>query len=172
MRPACPEVEAMARAYMGLGSNEGDRMGNLRGGLRQLAACEEVIVVATSGVYESEPVGVTDQPDFLNAVVAVETALEPEELLELAFAIERNFGRRRLLRWGPRTLDVDILLMEGVIRDDPVLTIPHPRLKERRFVLEPLLEIEPSLRLPDGVEAKSLLEGLRDVQQVWRVGDL
>ncbi|MBU1669560.1 MAG: 2-amino-4-hydroxy-6-hydroxymethyldihydropteridine diphosphokinase [Actinobacteria bacterium] len=162
----------MTRAYLGLGSNEGDRMENLRQGVMALKEADGVVVVGISSVYESEPVGMTDQPDFLNAVVAVETTLDPNELLELAFEVERRQGRQRLLRWGPRTLDVDLLVVGDVVSDDPALTLPHPRLNERRFVLEPLMEVEPELRLPDGTPAGVLLERLGGEQAVWKAGEL
>jgi 2-amino-4-hydroxy-6-hydroxymethyldihydropteridine diphosphokinase len=162
----------VSRAYIGLGSNEGDRLENLKAGVAKLAATHDVVVVAKSGVYDSEPVGMTDQGDFLNAVVAVETALDPYQLLDLILKIELDHGRQRITRWGPRTLDLDILLFGDIVQDDPELSIPHPRLKERRFVLEPLVEIEPEVRLPDGTPAKKLLDDLGDSQVVWRYGDL
>ncbi|MFH1151037.1 MAG: 2-amino-4-hydroxy-6-hydroxymethyldihydropteridine diphosphokinase [Actinomycetota bacterium] len=162
----------MTRAYLGLGSNEGDRMENLRQGVMALKEADGVVVVGVSSVYESEPVGMCDQPDFLNAVVAVETTLDPRELLDLAFEVERRQGRQRLLRWGPRTLDVDLLVVGDVVSDDPALTLPHPRLEERRFVLEPLIEVEPELVLPDGTPAGALLERLGPDQAVWKAGEL
>lgn len=162
----------MTRAYLGLGSNEGDRMENLRQGVMSLKRAEDVVVVGVSSVYESEPVGMIDQMDFLNAVVAVETTLGARELLDLAFEIERERGRRRLVRWGPRTLDVDLLVVGDVVSDDPALTLPHPRLEERRFVLEPLVQIEPELRLPGGTLVRDLLESLGSGQAVWNAGEL
>lgn len=162
----------MSRAYIGLGSNEGERLENLKSGAAALAAADDVVVVGKSGVYDSEPVGLTDQPDFLNAVVAVETTLDPYQLLSLVHKIELDHGRQRITRWGPRTLDLDILLFGDLEQDDPKLLIPHPRLKERRFVLEPLLEVDPDVRLPDGTPVNKLLDDLRDSQTVWRSGDL
>lgn len=163
----------MARAYIGMGSNEGDRMAHLKGGLAALGkAAPRLIVVGTSSVYGSTPVGMTDQPDFLNAVVAVETTLGPYELLDLLNAIERENGRRRLERWGPRTLDMDILTYGDLRQDDPVLTLPHPRLRERRFVLEPLLEIDPDATLPGGSPVRRLLEEIGDDQVTWLAGEL
>jgi 2-amino-4-hydroxy-6-hydroxymethyldihydropteridine diphosphokinase len=162
----------VSRAYIGLGSNEGDRLENLRAGVAELAAAKDVVVVGKSSVYDSEPVGMTDQGDFLNAVVAVETSLDPYHLLGLVMKIELAHGRQRIARWGPRTLDMDILLFGDLEQDDPELSVPHPRLKERRFVLEPLLEVEPEVRLPDGTPAKKLLDDLADGQAVWRYGDL
>ena len=162
----------MSRAYIGLGSNAGERLDNLKSGAAALAAADDVVVVGKSGVYDSEPVGMTDQPDFLNAVVAVETALDPYQLLSLVHKIELDHGRQRITRWGPRTLDLDILLFGNLEQDDPKLLIPHPRLKERRFVLEPLLEVDPHVRLPDGTPVNKLLDDLGDSQTVWRSGDL
>jgi 2-amino-4-hydroxy-6-hydroxymethyldihydropteridine diphosphokinase len=162
----------MSRVYIGLGSNTGDRLEYLRSGVTALSGAEDVVVVAKSGVYESEPVGVTDQPDFLNAVVALETTLDPYELLSLLHKIEIENGRQRITRWGPRTLDLDILVFGDVEQDDPKLLLPHPRLKERRFVLEPLLEADPEVRLPDGARVSTLLEEIGDSQTVWRSDDL
>ena len=162
----------MSRAYIGLGSNAVERLDNLKSGAAALAAADDVVVVGKSGVYDSEPVGLTDQPDFLNAVVAVETTLDPYQTLSLVHKIELDHGRQRIARWGPRTLDLDILLFGNLEQDDPKLLIPHPRLKVRRFVLEPLLEVDPDIRLPDGTPVKKLLDSLEDSQTVLRSGDL
>ena len=163
----------MSRAYIGMGSNMGDRLENLKAALMALsAALPEIVLIAKSGVYGSEPVGMTDQPDFLNAVVAVETTLDPKALLAFLHEVEIERGRQRITRWGPRTLDLDILMYGDVQMDDPDLTIPHPRLLERRFVLEPLLEIAPGARLPDGTPLQSVLDALGDEQATWRSGDL
>ncbi len=162
----------MSRAYIGMGSNEGDRLENLKSGAAALALGDDVVVVGKSGVYDSEPVGLADQPDFLNAVIAVETTLDPYQLLSFIHKIELDHGRQRITRWGPRTLDLDILLFGNLEQDDPKLLIPHPRLKERRFVLEPLLEVNPDSRLPDGTLVKELLDNLAEDQTVWRSGDL
>lgn len=163
----------MSRAYIGLGSNMGDRLSYLKAGLRAIAAATpEVIVIGKSSVYDSEPVGMTDQPDFYNAVVAVETTLDPYQLLSLLHKIEIDMGRQRITRWGPRTLDLDVLMYAEVEQDDPKLILPHPRLTERRFVLEPMLEIEPEAKLPDGTPLVRLLDELGDSQATWRVGEL
>jgi 2-amino-4-hydroxy-6-hydroxymethyldihydropteridine diphosphokinase len=156
-----------------MGSNVGDRIEHLRAGVAGLsAAMPKVVVVGKSSVYDSTPVGVTDQPDFYNAVVAVETTLDPYELLTLCHGIEMENGRQRIARWGPRTLDVDILMFAAVEQDDPKLILPHPRLVERRFALEPLLEIEPEATLPDGTSLSAVLEKLGDEQAAWPVGTL
>ncbi len=133
----------MTRAYLGLGSNLGDRLARLQGAIDALGASADVAVVAVSGVYETEPVG-PDQPDYLNAVVAIETSLTARALLEVAHHLEAAAGRVRAERWGPRTLDVDVLLVEDEEVDEPDLQIPHPRLAERAFVLVPLADLDPT----------------------------
>jgi 2-amino-4-hydroxy-6-hydroxymethyldihydropteridine diphosphokinase len=143
-------------AYIGLGSNLGDREGNLRAALGRLAELGEVRV---SSFRETDPVGVTDQPRFLNAAAELSTELLPRDLLDALLAIERDLGRDRSReqRWGPRTLDLDLLLYGEEVIDEPGLAVPHPRLVERRFVLEPLYELAPDLVLPDGTRAGDLL---------------
>lgn len=137
----------MSRAFLGLGSNLGDRREQLRAAVASLPG-----VTAVSDVYETDPVGGPEQGRFLNIVVEIETDLDPRALLGLCHRIESAAGRVRDVRWGPRTLDVDILWVDGVTVDDADLQIPHPRMWERRFVLEPLAELAPDL-LPDGWEA-------------------
>jgi len=135
------------RAYLGLGSNLGDRAAHLQFGLDGLAA-RAGRVVAISPVYETEPVGGPPQPDYLNAVVAVETALSPRQLLEVAKALEAEAGREPTdpdKRWGPRPLDIDILVMGDERVDEPDLVVPHPRIHQRAFVLAPLADIAPEL---------------------------
>ena len=156
----------MMRSFLGLGSNLGDRLGHLQAGVSSLAGADGVEVVAVSSVYRTEPVGGPEQPEFLNAVVAVSTTLEPRELLALAKRIEGERDRLRKERWGPRTLDVDILLYGDINMNKPGLEIPHPRLVERRFALEPLLEVEPGAVLPDGTPLVDLLERLADDSRV------
>jgi 2-amino-4-hydroxy-6-hydroxymethyldihydropteridine diphosphokinase len=143
-------------AYIGLGSNLGDREGTLRGALARLAELGEVRV---SSFRETDPVGVTDQPKFVNAVAELSTQLAPRDLLDALLAIERELGRDRSReqRWGPRTLDLDLLLYGAEMIDEPGLTVPHPRLADRRFVLEPLHELVPGLVLPDGTRVGDLL---------------
>jgi 2-amino-4-hydroxy-6-hydroxymethyldihydropteridine diphosphokinase len=148
----------VARAYVGLGSNLGERRALLDEALRRLGDHPAVEVVAVSSFRETDPVGVVDQPRFLNAAAALETSLAPRELLDLLLAVERDLGRDRSAgRWGPRTVDLDLLLAEDTVLDEPGLTVPHPRLHERRFVLEPLLELDPGLALPDGTRLRDLL---------------
>ena len=146
----------MTVAYIGLGSNLGDREGNLRGALARLT---ELGGVRVSSFRETDPVGVTDQPRFLNAAAELSTDLPARQLLDALLAIERDLGRDRSRedRWGPRTLDLDLLLYGDEVIDDPGLTVPHPRLAERQFVLEPLHELTPGLMLPDGTAVGDLL---------------
>jgi len=145
-------------AYIGLGTNLGDRELNLR---RALARLEELGSVRASSFRETDPVGVIDQPRFLNAAAELETELPPRELLERLLEIERELGRERATerRWGPRVIDLDLLLSGQEAIDEPGLTVPHPRLAHRRFVLEPLCELNEDLTLPDGTRIRDLLGG-------------
>jgi len=139
------------RAHLALGSNLGDRLANLQSALDRLASTDGVEVVAVSGVYETDPVGGPVQDDYLNAVVEVTTALTPHELLAVCGRLEQAAHRVRIERWGPRTLDVDVLLVGDleVATDD--LEVPHPRMWERAFVLAPLHDVAPDLvARPDG----------------------
>lgn len=140
----------MTRAYLGLGSNLGDRLAHLQEAVDRIATNDAVTVVAVSAVYETAPVGGPPQDDYLNAVVAIDTTLEPYELLDLAHDCERAAHRVRDERWGPRTLDVDVLHYDGVRVDDERLTLPHPRMHERGFVLAPLRDVAPELVPADG----------------------
>ncbi len=136
------------RAFLGLGSNLGDRWSHLRRAVDQLRAGSRAPVTAVSQVYETEPVGGPDhQGAYLNLVVelAVAPGADPYRLLEECRRLEASAGRVRAARWGPRTLDVDVLWIDGVSLDDPELTVPHPRWRERRFVLAPLAELAPDL---------------------------
>ena len=151
----------MTRAYVGLGANLGDREGTLLAAVDALAAEDGVEVVAVSTLRETEPVGVGDQPRFLNGAAALDTTLAARELLGLLLAIEHRFGRVRLAgEHGPRTLDLDLLLYGNDEIDEPGLTVPHPRLHERRFVLEPLAELAPGLVVPGRGDVGSLLAGV------------
>jgi len=131
------------QAFVGIGANLGDRWATIRTALEALARAPGVQALETSAVYETVPVGVTDQPKFLNLVAGIETTLTPEHLLSVLYAIEDAGGRRREreVRWGPRPLDLDLLLYEGEERAGPDLVLPHPRLWERAFVLVPLREL-------------------------------
>ena len=135
----------MTRAYVGLGANVGPREVTLLRAVDLLAEAEGVRMVGVSQLRETEPVGVVDQPPFLNGVVAVDTSLSPHDLLALLLAVERELGRVRGERWGPRTIDLDLLVYGDEVVDEPGLRVPHPRLSERRFALEPLAELAPGL---------------------------
>jgi 2-amino-4-hydroxy-6-hydroxymethyldihydropteridine diphosphokinase len=152
----------VARAYVGLGSNLGDREGTIRAALAELDAAEGVEVIAVSTLLDTEPVGYTDQPRFLNGAAALESRLPPRELLDLLLAVEARFGRNRAAvpAKGPRTLDLDLLLFGGARIDEPGLQIPHPRLHERAFVLGPLAELDPALEVPGKGSIQTLLAGL------------
>lgn len=151
----------MTRAYIGLGSNLGDRESYVRAALGALAVEPEIELVAASSFRDTEPVGIVDQPRFLNAAAAIDTSLPPRALLERLLAIERRLGRTRSgQRFGPRTIDLDVLVY-GVERvDEPGLEIPHPRLHERRFALEPLAELDPELVVPGRGSVGELLAAL------------
>jgi 2-amino-4-hydroxy-6-hydroxymethyldihydropteridine diphosphokinase len=152
----------MSRAYVALGANLGDREATIRAALAELGAADGVDVVAISSFAETDPVGYLDQPRFLNGAAALETSLGPRALLDLLQAVERRFGRVRsgVPAQGPRTLDLDLVLYENAEIEEPGLTIPHPRLHERRFVLEPLAELDPSLEVPGKGEIQTLLAEL------------
>ncbi len=133
-------------AYLSLGSNLGDREQHLRTAIARLSSAGRVLAV--SSFYETEPVEFTEQPWFLNCAVALETSLTPEELMAALLQIEQEMGRARIQKKGPRTIDMDILLFGDAIVDTPDLTIPHPAMHERRFVLAPLAEIAPDVSHP------------------------
>ena len=156
------------RGYLGLGSNVGDRLGNLRGA-RDAIEHRGIAVVASSSVYETAPQGeILDQPDFLNACLAVETDLGHEELLDECKGVERELGREPGgVRHAPRPIDVDLLLLGGLEHSSERLNLPHGEILSRRFVLEPLLELDPDLALPDGSRLADALPLLMD-QRVER----
>lgn len=137
----------MTTAVIALGANLDDRRAAVLGAIEALAATDGVTVVGVSSLYETDPVGGPEQPVYLNAVVVVETTHTAEQLLELARELEQRWQRVRDVRWGPRTLDVDIVDVAGVTSDDPVLTLPHPRAAERAFVLVPWREASPDAHL-------------------------
>jgi 2-amino-4-hydroxy-6-hydroxymethyldihydropteridine diphosphokinase len=152
----------VTHAYVGLGSNLGDREAVIGAALEQLAAEPGIAVVAVSTLRETDPVGMVDQPRFLNGAACVETELGPRRLLERLLAVERRLGRvREGPRFGPRTIDLDLLLYGAEELDEPGLTVPHPRLHERAFALEPLLELDPELRIPGRGDVRALLAGLQ-----------
>lgn len=136
----------MATVFLGLGTNLGDRAANLRGALAALAGVAEID--AASAVYETAPLYVTDQPAFLNMAVRARTALPPRELLRALKELEAELGRVASVRYGPRLIDLDILFYDGVVMDEPDLTLPHPRVHERRFALVPLVDVAGELAHP------------------------
>lgn len=129
------------QAFIGAGANLGDRAATLRAAVARLRTTPGVTALEVSSIYETEPQGVLNQPLFLNLVIGVETSLSPEQLLAVTATIEQAFGRVRAERWGPRTLDLDLLVFEGETRDTIALQLPHPRMFERRFVVAPLQEL-------------------------------
>lgn len=138
----------LRRVVLSLGSNQGDRLGFLHGAVDALADTPNVTVLAVSPVYETAPVGGPDQPDYLNVVVLAECPLSPRTLLERAQAVEAAFDRVRDVRWGPRTLDVDVIAVGDLRVAEPDLTVPHPRAAERAFVLVPWCDVDPDAVLP------------------------
>jgi 2-amino-4-hydroxy-6-hydroxymethyldihydropteridine diphosphokinase len=151
----------MPIAYLGLGSNLGDREATIRRALELLQADDEIDVTAVSSLKETDPVGYEHQPRFLNGAAALRTELSPRELLERMFAVERQLGRVRTgPRFGPRTIDLDLLLYGQESIDEPGLRVPHPRLAERRFALEPIAELNSDLEVPGRGTVRALLAGL------------
>lgn len=150
-----------ARAFVALGSNLGDPLTTVQSALGALQNLPRSTLAASSSLYLSAPVGLHNQPDFINAVAALDTHLSPEALLEELFAIEARYGRKREYRNSPRTLDLDLLLHGNEIRGTARLTLPHPRMHERAFVLMPLVEIAPEAVIPGHGPASVLLESVR-----------
>jgi len=156
-----------ARAYVGLGANLGDALGTLREAVARLRALPSTQVEGVSSLYRTAPID-SSGPDYLNAVAALDTALSPEALLAALQAIELDHGRERPYRNAPRTLDLDLLLHGAAVRTTPALTLPHPRLHERAFVLRPLLELAPALRDPAGAALADRLAEVAD-QRIERL---
>ncbi|MCL6585023.1 MAG: 2-amino-4-hydroxy-6-hydroxymethyldihydropteridine diphosphokinase [Anoxybacillus sp.] len=158
-------------AYIALGSNIGDRLSYLHEAVKKLAAHEQISVIDTSSIYETAPVGYVQQDHFLNMVIHVRTSLSPFALLEATQIIEQELGRKREIRWGPRTLDLDILLYNHENIETERLTIPHPRMAERAFVLVPLFELDMDIYIPTVRRCvASLIEELSDKEGVrlWK----
>jgi 2-amino-4-hydroxy-6-hydroxymethyldihydropteridine diphosphokinase len=151
----------VARAYVGVGANLGPREATILRAVDLLGAQPGIEVLELSSLSETEPVGVTEQPTFVNGAVSLETSLSPRELLDALLRVERELGRVRSgERWGPRTIDLDLLLYGDEVVDEPALTVPHPRLHERRFALEPLAELEPGLEIPGRGKVSELVTEL------------
>ena len=150
----------MTLAYVGIGANLGPREETLRRAVALLGSADDVAVVAVSELRETEPVGVVDQPPFLNGAVSLKTTHSPKALLDLLLEIERSLGRVRGERWGPRVVDLDLLVYGNELVDEPGLRVPHPRLHERRFALEPLADLNPELEIPGRGNVSALLAAL------------
>ena len=152
----------MTRAYVGVGTNLGDRAAMIRAAIEQLRLEQGVEVVAVSSIRETDPVGLVEQPRFLNAAVALETELSARELLDRLLGIERRLGRTRVgPRFGPRTIDLDLLVYGDARIDEPGLEVPHPRLHERLFALEPLADLDPDLVVPGRGRLADMVAGLQ-----------
>ncbi|NNG68017.1 2-amino-4-hydroxy-6-hydroxymethyldihydropteridine diphosphokinase [Caldanaerobacter subterraneus] len=156
----------MTEVYLSLGSNLGDREKYLKEAVKRLKSNKNIVLKKLSPIYETKPVGYLEQDNFLNAAILIETDLTPYELLDVTTSIEAELKRERTIKWGPRTIDIDILLYNGLILHDEKLTIPHPRMWERAFVLIPLRDINPSLS-KNGLSIDELIQGLIDKQGVW-----
>ncbi|MBI2511534.1 MAG: 2-amino-4-hydroxy-6-hydroxymethyldihydropteridine diphosphokinase [Opitutae bacterium] len=163
-------MSEVRQAFVGVGANLGDRWATISAALEKLRRTPGVLAVEPSPVFESEPVGILDQPPFLNLVAGLETTLSPEALLRRLLEIERALGRERLVRWGPRTIDLDLLAYEDETRATPELELPHPRLWERTFVVEPLraLLARPRFAAPRWAELRARLPALPDERGLRR----
>jgi 2-amino-4-hydroxy-6-hydroxymethyldihydropteridine diphosphokinase len=158
----------IASAFIGIGSNLGDPMGTVRGVFEELGGLAHTRVDACSSLYRTAPVGLREQPDFINAVAQIRTALAPRDLLDGLLEIEQRHGRARSTKDAPRTLDLDLLLYDDTVMDEPGIRIPHPRMHERAFVLAPLSEIAPDADVPGRGKVSVLLArvGLDGVQRI------
>jgi len=144
--------------FLGLGSNIGQREANITAAITQLSEHPCIKITKTSSLYETRPVGFCDQPDFLNAVIEIDTSLSPEKLLDTCLSIELGLGRIRDIHWGPRIIDIDLLLFHDSVVQSDRLVLPHPRLHERSFVLVPLAEIAPETIIYEGNTAKDIID--------------
>ncbi|MGP7998288.1 MAG: 2-amino-4-hydroxy-6-hydroxymethyldihydropteridine diphosphokinase [Streptosporangiaceae bacterium] len=169
--PSPAPDEPGQHAVLALGSNLGDRLATLQGGVTTLLAERALTLVALSPVYETVPVGGPPQPEYLNAVLVARTTLSPAALLRRCQQAEQAFHRTRPEVWGPRTLDVDIIVYGDVVSDDPALTLPHPRAWERAFVLAPWLDAEPGAEIPGQGHVSDLLAAVGR-SGVRRLGDV
>ena len=158
------------QVYIGFGSNLGDRLSNCRNAIGALGALPFCSLLKTSSFYETAPIGLVEQPPFINGVILLETAEDAHWLLRQMLEIEKTFGRIRTLKWGPRSIDLDLLFFDDQIINSPELSVPHPFLHERRFVLEPLNEVAPSFCHPSlGKRVADLLHDLKDGDQLVEV---
>jgi 2-amino-4-hydroxy-6-hydroxymethyldihydropteridine diphosphokinase len=160
----------MERVFLGLGSNLGDRVDTIRKVQEMVSSIPGVTLVSSSSLYETEPVGISDQPMFVNAVLEIETDLSPKELFLKLKDIEAKMGRRKTVRWGPRIIDIDILLFGDRIIEERDLTIPHPEMAKRGFVLVPLCEIAPEMKHPRHKKTiREIADGLDDISGVEKI---
>ncbi|EUJ30727.1 2-amino-4-hydroxy-6-hydroxymethyldihydropteridine diphosphokinase [Listeria cornellensis] len=159
----------MHKAYLSIGTNIGNRQENLEKALKALQTESGITIESVSSVYETDPVGFEDQEAFLNIAVTIQTTLDPETLLQKGLAIESELGRVRLIRWGPRLIDIDLLLYDGVTQQTKTLELPHPRMTERAFVMIPLQEIAPAIAEPLLQEEVLIDQGIHktDIQLDW-----
>lgn len=158
-------------AYLSIGSNMGDRLESLRKAIQLLDKSDQIKVELVSSIYETDPIGYIDQACFLNAVIKISTSLQPEELLQACLRIELKLGRKREIRWGPRTLDLDILLYNQENIETESLLVPHPRMQERAFVIIPLMELDPDIKLPNvNASLDDIVEQIPDKEGVrlWK----
>ncbi|CAN1492784.1 FolK 7,8-dihydro-6-hydroxymethylpterin-pyrophosphokinase [Rhabdaerophilaceae bacterium] len=165
-----PALAEISHCFVGLGSNVGDRIGNLRDARSRLNALPGTMVTAQSPIYQTPPWGKTDQDPFANAVLALQTALAPMALLDACLKIELDMGRMRRERWGPRVIDIDLLIYDDVQLDSERLRLPHPAMAERAFVLVPLLDLVPDLVL-NGTSGRAMLAEL-DTKGIERIGEI
>lgn len=174
MKPADPtgELPIERPAVIALGSNLGDRLATLQSALDRLGSDPMTVVTGVSRVYETDPVGGPDQPDYLNAVATLVTGRQPSSLLRLCQDVEADLGRVRSVRWGPRTVDLDLVSMQGVQFSGPDLLLPHPRARVRAFVLVPWLDVEPDAELPGHGAVRPLAEAAPDLAGLRRRDDL
>ena len=162
----------MTEAFLGLGSNLGDKKFYLSEACRMLEAGKEIFIINKSFIYQSEPWGNLDQPLFYNAVIKIETSFSPEKLLSVCQEIESSLGRERMIHWGARTIDIDIVLFDDQIIKTDILIVPHPYLAERDFVLMPLFEIDPDLIIPGMGELADIIknspqDSLKVIAKKW-----
>lgn len=157
--------------YLSLGSNLGDKEDNLRQAVERISAVPGVRILKRSSLYRTDPVGYTEQDWFLNAVLKVESDLSPLDFLDRTQAIEKDLGRQRLIHWGPRTIDIDMLLFNGEVIDHPRLRVPHPEMTKRLFVLVPLHEVDPDVPIPQAGAVKDVLKDCGCTDSILLVKD-
>ncbi len=171
--PKSGKITPYDTAYIGIGSNLGDRRANIEESIQRLTSIPGIDLAAVSDLYETEPVGNISQGWFLNLVIAVQTRLTSLKLFRWMQRVEQDMGRQRTTRWGPRQIDLDLLIYEDQCLETAELTIPHPRMHDRRFVLEPLCQIAPNLKHPHfQVSVESLLNALKDDKVVHRLSEI